>query len=84
MTKAEYLAAMRKLYRPNIGSDADDMSEADFISDLAEDGWPDHDKWSVVWGRLHSGGEMTPRERECAVAQYMAGEDDAPADMRLP
>jgi hypothetical protein len=44
----EYIRAMR---RPDIGDDADTMTEADFVSDLAETGWPDYRKWDVIWQR---------------------------------
>jgi hypothetical protein len=84
MTREEYLTKIRALY---VAADCyveDHDKEEDYVSDLAEDGWPDHCKWLIIWNRLHDGGELTPRERECAVAQFQSGEDFPPDDLRLP
>jgi hypothetical protein len=82
-TKEAFEAHIRVLLRPNIGDDADAYTEADFISDLAEDGWPDYRDWLNIWVRLHKGGELTPREREQSLAYWAAGEDMPPAEHRL-
>lgn len=74
-TKAAFEEYIRELRRPDIGSDADEFTEADFVSDLAEDGWPDHEKWLDIHFRITTGGaELTPRERMCALHYY--GTDD--------
>lgn len=84
MNKQEFQAHIRKLRRHDIGDDADDLTEADFVCDLAEDGWPDHDLWIEIWVRLQEGGELTPREREQALAYYSCEDgDDVPAEHRL-
>lgn len=82
-TKSAFEAHIREFRRPDIGDEADELTEADFICDLAEDGWPDHEKWIVIWCRVHEVGELTPREREQALAYWAAGEDDPPVEMRL-
>jgi hypothetical protein len=82
-TKEAFETHIRELRRPHIGDDADALTEADFVSDLAEDGWPDHRKWLEIWVRLNDGGELTPREREQALAYWSAGEDFPAAEHRL-
>jgi hypothetical protein len=82
-TKAAFEQHIREMRRPDIGSDADELTEADFVLDLAEDGWPDHSAWTDIWVRLHEGGELTPRERKQALAYWAAGEEYPPKKMRL-
>lgn len=86
MNKEEYLTKIRAAYEKEGNSLEGYETEADFISDLAEDGWNDSDKWLTIWGRLHNGGELTPRERECAIAYFEAGDcgiEGIPAEYRL-
>jgi hypothetical protein len=83
-SKADFERHIRELLRDNIGDDADTYSEADFVSDLAEDGWPDARAWLKIWVRLHEGGELTPREREQALAYWTAGENLPAPEDRLP
>ena len=82
--KAEFTAHFRELIRPDMGDDADIYEEIDFVSDLAEDGWPDHEKWMEIWYRLYlTNGELTEREREQSLAYWHAGEDYPAEEIRL-
>jgi hypothetical protein len=84
LTKSAFEQFIRDFRRPDIGEDADTLTEDDFVSELAEDGWPDYEKWLAIFVRLHEGGELTPREREQALAYYKTEDSaDVPADMRL-
>lgn len=83
--KAAFEEYIRELRRPDIGDDANDMTEADFLCDLAEPGWPDSGKWMPIYVRCHDGGEMTPQERMSALHYF--GTDDGEevrAEHRLP
>lgn len=83
-TKAAFEAFIREYRRPDIGDDANDLTEADFVLDLAEDGWPDADLWCDIWMRIKDGGELTPREREQSVVYYRTEDgDDVPEQFRL-
>jgi hypothetical protein len=83
-TREAFEKHFRDYLRPYIGDDADQYSEADFVSDLAEDGWPDSAKWLEIWYSLHTTGRaLTPREREQAMAYHVAGEDWPAHDLRL-
>ena len=82
-TKQSFESHIRALRRPDIGDDADTLTEEDFVSDLAEPGWPDFCRWLEIWDGLQKGGELTPRQREQALAYWEAGEDYPPDDMRL-
>jgi len=81
--RAMFEQHFRELRRPDIGSDADALTEADFVSELAEDGWPGHRHWLAIYSRLHDGGELTPRERAQALAYWAAGEDEPSAEYRF-
>lgn len=84
MTKDEFVKHIRELCRPDIGDEADTLTEEEFICDLAEDGWPDYDKWLEIWNRLYTtGGELTVREREQALAYWDSGEDYPSEEFRL-
>lgn len=84
LSKAAFETFIREFRRPDVGDDADTLTEADFVNDLAEDGWPDADIWLAIWCRLHEGGELTPREREQAVAYYRTQDGDTiPEEFRL-
>lgn len=83
LDKASFEKYIRDMRRPDIGDDADTMTEADFVSDLAEDGWPDHRKWLMIWDRIFGGGELTAREREQALAYWAAGDDEPAPEYRL-
>lgn len=84
-SKATFEAYFRELRRPDIGDDADEMTEKDFVCDLAEDGWPDSGKWLGTYSRLHDGGELTPRERLSALHYYNTDDGkEVPAEHRLP
>lgn len=67
---------IRDLRRPDIGDDANDMTEADYVLDLAEPGWPDSAQWCAIWVRIKDGGELTPREREQALHYYCTDDGD--------
>ena len=83
-SKEAFEKYIRDLRRPDIGDDADEMSEADYVLDLAEPGWPDSDKWCAIWIRIKDGGELTPREREQAVHYFSTDDgDNVPAEHRL-
>lgn len=83
--KATFEAYIRAERRQFIGGDADALTEADYVSDLAEDGWPDCSKWLTIWARLFEGGELTPREREQALTYYATEDgDEVPKEYRLP
>lgn len=82
-SKATFEAYIREFRRPDIGDEADEMTEADFILDLAEDGWPDHCRWSKIWCRVHEGGELTAEERRKSLAYWAAGEEYPAEEDRL-
>jgi hypothetical protein len=83
-SRAAFEEYIRELRRPDIGDEADELTEADFVCDLAEDGWPDYDKWLTIWCRLNDGGELTPREREQALHYYGTDDGDTiPPEHRL-
>lgn len=82
--KAEFEQHFRELRRPDVGDDADELTELDMVTELAEDGWPDACGWMQIFSRIHNGGELTPCEREQALAYWNAGEDLPANDMRLP
>lgn len=80
-SKAAFEKYIRDLRRPD---DADDMTEADYVLDLAEPGWPDSDKWCAIWIRIKDGGEMTPREREQALHYFCTDDgEEVPEQFRL-
>jgi len=77
----DFVREERRLF---IGDDANSMTEQDYVCELAEDGWPDYEKWLDIWCRLNGGGELTPREREQAVAYYGTEDgDDVPEQYLL-
>jgi hypothetical protein len=82
-TKEAFLAYIRESRRPDIGDDANNLTEADFVLDLAEPGWTDSEKWNDIWWRVHNGSELTPREREQALAYWASGEDAPAQEFRL-
>ncbi len=83
-TKLAFEEHFRDLRRPDVGDEANGYSELDMVIDLSEDGWPDACGWRTILSRIHDGGEMTPREREQALAYWQAGEELPAEDMRLP
>lgn len=84
LSKADFEKYIRDLRRPDVGTDADDLTEADFVLDLAEPGWPDSGKWCEIWIRIKDGGELTPREREQALHYYGTDDgDEVPEQFRL-
>ena len=82
-TKAAFEAHIRELMRPDIGDFADTWTEEDFVTDLAEPAWPDFCRWLEILGDIIAGSELTPRQREQALAYWKAGEDYPADDMRL-
>ncbi len=82
-SKSAFERYIRDLRRRDIGEDADGLTEADFLLDLAEPGWPDSGKWCAVWVRIKDEGELTPREREQALAYWHAGEELPAKDYRF-
>lgn len=82
--KGRFQELIREMRRPDIGDEADCITEADIVSDLAEPGWPESGEWLGIYSRLHEGGELTPRERERALAYYRTDDgQDVPPQFRL-
>jgi hypothetical protein len=82
--KSEFEQHFREMRRSDVGDEADGYTELDMVTDLCEDGWPDACGWMQIFMRIHDGGELTPREREQALAYWNAGEELPADDMRLP
>jgi len=82
-TKDAFERCIRDLRRPDIGDEADEMTESDFLLELSEDGWPDFCRWGRAWLRIENGGELTPEERRKALAYWEAGEDYPAEEDRL-
>lgn len=79
-TKAAFETFIRQWRRGCVGDDADDLTEADFVLELSEDGWPDASEWCAIWCRIKDGGELTAREREQALAYWRTGDGDEVPD----
>jgi hypothetical protein len=82
--KAAFEEHFRELRRPDVGDEANELTELDMVTELTEDGWPDACGWMQIFMRIHDGGELTPREREQALAYWEAGEELPDEAMRLP
>lgn len=74
MTKQEFIETVRKNQEIEGGDTSYLDNEADCITDLAEDGWPDCEKWSAIWCEVNAGRELTSEERRKALVYWKAGE----------
>lgn len=74
-SRSAFETLIRSELKPHIGDEAAQYTELDYISDLAEDGWPDSEKWLEIFSRLSSGSELTPEERQKAHFYYNNEED---------
>lgn len=83
-SKSSFEEYFRELRRPDVGDEANELTELDMVTELTEDGWPDACGWMQIFMRIHDGGELTPREREQALAYWEAGEELPDEAMRLP
>lgn len=83
-SKEAFQDYIRELRRPDVGDDANDLTEAEFVLDLAEPGWPDSGKWCEIWVRIKDVGELTPRERMSALHYFGTDDgDEVPEQFRL-
>lgn len=83
-TKEAFEAHIRDMLRPDIGDEVNDYTELDYVNALSEDGWVDNEHWLAIWAECYeTGRELTPDEREKALAYYAAGEDTPAPEFRI-